>query len=230
MKPHILIVEDEEDLLSTLHYNFSKENYRVTETSSGKAAIKIIDKDASLDIVILDVMLPDISGLDVCKHIKLNPKNKHILVIMLTAKGEEIDRIVGFELGADDYVVKPFSLRELTLRVSSLLKRNQSVESNEKITFGDINIDLDSHKVSIKDKTIELTIKEFKLLHYLVKNHDKVQTREVLLRKVWGYNTDITTRTVDTHIKRLRPKLGLSSTTIKTIRSVGYKITNKNKK
>ena len=228
MRPQILITEDERDLLDTLYYNFKKENYDVFTASSGKEAIEIIDRQ-SIDLAILDIMLPDMSGLDVCKHIKINRSESHTAVIILTARGEEIDRILGFELGADDYVVKPFSIRELTLRVSSLFKRNENLNKDNNIIFGDISINLDSHIVKISDRVIKLTIKEFNLLHVLIKNKEKVMTRERLLNKAWNYNQDITTRTVDTHIRRVREKIKASCVSIETIRSLGYMITNKKK-
>ena len=228
MRPQILITEDERDLLDTLYYNFKKENYDVFTASSGKEAIEIIDRQ-SIDLAILDIMLPDMSGLDVCKHIKINRSESHTAVIILTARGEEIDRILGFELGADDYVVKPFSIRELTLRVSSLFKRNENLNKDNNIIFGDISINLESHTVKISDQVIKLTIKEFNLLHVLIKNKEKVMTRERLLNKAWNYNQDITTRTVDTHIRRVREKIKASCVSIETIRSLGYMITNKKK-
>jgi two-component system phosphate regulon response regulator PhoB len=228
MRPQLLITEDERDLLDTLYYNFKKENYDVYTASSGKEAIEILNRQ-SIDLAILDIMLPDMSGLDVCKHIKINRSESHTAVIILTAKGEEIDRILGFELGADDYVVKPFSIRELTLRVSSLFKRNENLNKNNNIIFGDISINLDSHIVKISDRVTKLTIKEFNLLHILIKNKEKVMTRERLLNKVWNYNQDITTRTVDTHIRRVREKIRASCVSIETIRSLGYMITNKKK-
>ena len=228
MRPQLLITEDERDLLDTLYYNFKKENYDVFTASSGKEAIEIIDRQ-SIDLAILDIMLPDMSGLDVCKHIKINRSESHTAVIILTARGEEIDRILGFELGADDYVVKPFSIRELTLRVSSLFKRNENLNKDNNIIFGDISINLDSHTVKISDQVIKLTIKEFNLLHVLIKNKEKVMTRERLLNKAWNYNQDITTRTVDTHIRRVREKIKASCVSIETIRSLGYMITNKKK-
>ena len=228
MRPQLLITEDERDLLDTLYYNFKKENYDVYTASSGKEAIEILNRQ-SIDLAILDIMLPDMSGLDVCKHIKINRSESHTAIIILTAKGEEIDRILGFELGADDYVVKPFSIRELTLRVSSLFKRNENLNKNNNIIFGDISINLDSHIVKISDRVIKLTIKEFNLLHILIMNKEKVMTRERLLNKVWNYNQDITTRTVDTHIRRVREKIRVSYVSIETIRSLGYMITNKKK-
>ena len=146
---------------------------------------------------------------------------------MLTAKGEEVDRIVGFELGADDYLVKPFSLRELSLRVSSLLKRSRPHLSNEKVSIGELEIDIAAHRILLNNKEISLTKKEFELIMHLVQRNGRVQTREYLLSQIWGYTSDVTTRTVDTHIKRLRSKLGSFSKNIETVRSVGYRFNHK---
>ena len=227
MKSHILIVEDEADLLSTLEYNFKNEGYRVTITSLGNEAVKRIEMSDTPDLVLLDIMLPDISGLDVCRHIKKNPKYQNILVLMLTAKGEEIDRILGLEIGADDYLIKPFSLRELTLRVSALLKRNKNTQPKNNITIGNLHIDIESHRILLNENEINLTAKEFKLIHYLARHNGKAHSRETLLYKIWGYNADVTTRTLDTHIKRLRSKLGEFSKNIETVRSIGYRLNYK---
>ena len=165
------------------------------------------------------------SGLDICRHIRAADNLKDILVIMVTAKGEEVDRVVGFEVGADDYVVKPYSVRELLLRVGGMLKRSSKENrSNDKDSFvyQDLKIDTDKHKVYLTDKKISLTSKEFKLLKHLLSKADKVQTRDNLLQKVWGYDNDVTTRTVDTHIKRLRSKIGKYGDKIETIRGEGY--------
>ena len=172
-------------------------------------------------------MLPDISGLDVCKEIRNKSNNEDIFILMLTAKGEEVDRIVGFELGADDYLVKPFSLRELSLRVSSLLKRSRPHSSNEKVSIGELEIDIAAHRILLNNKEISLTKKEFELVMHLVQRNGRVQTREHLLSQIWGYTSDVTTRTVDTHIKRLRSKLGSFSKNIETVRSVGYRFNHK---
>ena len=165
------------------------------------------------------------SGLDICRHIRAADNLKDILVIMVTAKGEEVDRVVGFEVGADDYVVKPYSVRELLLRVGGMLKRSSKEnQSNDKdlVEFEDLKIDNNKHKVYLSDEKISLTSKEFKLLKHLLLKADKVQSRDNLLEKVWGYNNDITTRTVDTHIKRLRSKIGKYGDKIETIRGEGY--------
>ena len=190
----------------------------------GNKAISLATGKNNPDLVILDLMLPDISGLDVCKEIRSNPVSKNTPILMLTAKGEEVDRILGFELGADDYLVKPFSLRELTLRVAALLKRNVPVESDENIILGDLNIDLAAHRVFLETNEVTLTAKEFDLLVHLARHNGRVQTRDYLLEQIWGYSSDVTTRTVDTHIKRLRSKIGSFGNLIETVRSIGYRL------
>ena len=187
--------------------------------------MKFLEDDDSISLVILDLMLPDMSGLDICRHIRAADNLKDILVIMVTAKGEEVDRVVGFEVGADDYVVKPYSVRELLLRVGGMLKRSsKEKQSNDKdlVEYEDLKIDNNKHKVYLSDEKISLTLKEFKLLKHLLLKADKVQSRDNLLEKVWGYNNDVTTRTVDTHIKRLRSKIGKYGDKIETIRGEGY--------
>ena len=224
-KDKILLVEDEPDLLQTLAFNFENEGYKVAKALDGKEAIKFLEDDDSISLVILDLMLPDMSGLDICRRIRATDNLKDILVIMVTAKGEEVDRVVGFEVGADDYVVKPYSVRELLLRVGGMLKRSSKEnQSNDKdlVEFEDLKIDNNKHKVYLSDEKISLTSKEFKLLKHLLLKDDKVQSRDNLLEKVWGYNNDVTTRTVDTHIKRLRSKIGKYGDRIETIRGEGY--------
>jgi len=224
-KDKILLVEDEPDLLNTLSFNFESEGYKVAKALNGKEAMKFLEEDDSISLVILDLMLPDMSGLDICRHIRATDNLKDILVIMVTAKGEEVDRVVGFEVGADDYVVKPYSVRELLLRVGGMLKRSSKEnQSNDKdlVEYEDLKIDNNKHKVYLSDEKISLTLKEFKLLKHLLLKADKVQSRDNLLEKVWGYNNDVTTRTVDTHIKRLRSKIGKYGDKIETIRGEGY--------
>lgn len=226
MSQKIYIVEDEPDIRETLKYNFSNEGFKVSTAPDGEEALSNIKKILP-DVLILDLMLPGVSGLDVCKSIRADDDIRDISIIMLTAKGEEIDRVIGFELGADDYVTKPFSVRELILRVKVLLKKQrESLVENKLVTFGPIRIDLDAHELKINDKEIVLTALEFKLLQHLVKRKGRVQTREQLLGDVWGYSAEVTTRTVDTHIKRLREKLGNTSDYIQTIRGVGYRFSN----
>ena len=225
IKDKILLVEDEPDLLQTLAFNFESEGYKVKKATSGKEAMKFLEDDDSISLVILDLMLPDMSGLDICRHIRAKNNLKDILVIMVTAKGEEVDRVVGFEVGADDYVVKPYSVRELLLRVGGMLKRSlkeDQLNDKDLVEYENLKIDNNKHKVYLSDKKISLTSKEFKLLRHLVRKADRVQTRDNLLEKVWGYNSDVTTRTVDTHIKRLRSKIGKYGDKIETIRGEGY--------
>ena len=224
-KQKILLVEDEPDLLQTLAFNFENEGYKVAKAINGKEAMKFLEDDDSISLVILDLMLPDMSGLDICRHIRATDNLKDILVIMVTAKGEEVDRVVGFEVGADDYVVKPYSVRELLLRVGGMLKRSlkeDQLNDKDLVEYENLKIDNNKHKVYLSDKKISLTSKEFKLLRHLVRKADRVQTRDNLLEKVWGYNSDVTTRTVDTHIKRLRSKIGKYGDKIETIRGEGY--------
>ena len=222
----VFIVEDEPDLRDTLKYNLENEGFSVEAFSNGEDFLSSVDKNKP-NLVILDLMLPGISGLDVCRELRSNDNYDGIGIVMLTAKSEEIDRIVGFELGADDYVTKPFSVRELILRVKVLLKKRTDDGANEQILeFGPILMNLDAHDVSIDGKIVNLTALEFKLLKHLLKRKGRVQTRDQLLGDVWGYSSEVTTRTVDTHIKRLREKLGEPGDLIQTIRGVGYRFNN----
>tara|TARA_Y100000590_G_scaffold148745_1_gene170869 strand:+ start:2509 stop:3207 length:699 start_codon:yes stop_codon:yes gene_type:complete len=222
----IYIVEDEPDIRETLAYNLSQEGFKVSEFSDAESCLNKIQKKKP-DLLLLDLMLPGMSGLDLCKEIRADINLKNLAIIMLTAKGEEVDRIIGFELGADDYVTKPFSVRELILRVKVILKKQtESVESDESIEFGPIKLNLDAHEVLINNDEIVLTALEFKLLKHLIKRRGRVQTRDQLLGDVWGYSSEVTTRTVDTHIKRLREKLGTVGDYIQTIRGVGYRLNN----
>ena len=225
MSHKVLVIEDEPDLRKTLEYNLLREGFEVSGCGSIKEAKKLIE-DPKFSIILLDLMLPDGSGLDLCKEIKSDTATKDIPIVILTAKDDEVDKVVGFELGADDYVTKPFSVRELILRVKAILKRNSKtlltpIEVNR--NFGSLKMDIESHEVFIDDKEVILTALEFKLLNQLVERRGRVQTRDQLLSDVWGYSADVTTRTVDTHIKRLREKLGTMGKYVQTIRGVGYK-------
>jgi|TARA_B110000914_G_scaffold46733_1_gene39755 two-component system phosphate regulon response regulator PhoB len=225
MSNKVLVIEDEPDIRKTLEYNLTREGFKVSGCGSIKEAKKLIEIP-NFSIILLDLMLPDGSGLDLCREVKSNSLTKDIPIIILTAKDDEVDKVVGFELGADDYVTKPFSVRELILRVKAILKRNAKplstpLEINR--NFGSLKMDIESHEVFIDDKEIILTALEFKLLNQLVERRGRVQTRDQLLSDVWGYSSDITTRTVDTHIKRLREKLGSMGKYVQTIRGVGYK-------
>jgi DNA-binding response OmpR family regulator len=190
----------------------------------GDEALQTIEKELP-DLVILDIMLPKMDGFEFCKSIKQDTKLSSIPIIMVTAKGEEVDRIVGLELGADDYVVKPFSPRELALRVRSVLKRRKpEVTTKDILTVGRIKVDIPRHKVTSDKKEVQLTMLEFKLLVTLMQRLGRVQSRERLLNDVWDIDSDITTRTIDTHVKRLRQKLGKAGKVIETVRGIGYKI------
>ena len=181
-------------------------------------------------LIILDLMLPEMDGKDVCRVLKADPNTQSIPILMLTAKAEEMDRVIGFELGADDYVTKPFSPRELVLRVKAILRRKEIPDERDKtIQVGDLLIDIDRHQVFVKKKPISLTSTEFKLLVELITNRGRVQTRERLLDKVWGYTYEGYARTVDTHIRRLREKLGSFGDSIETIRGVGYRFREEEK-
>ena len=225
MTKKVFIVEDEPDLRDTLQYNFENEGFKVKSFPNGESFLETIKNDKP-NLVILDLMLPGISGLDVCRDLRMNEVYENVAVVMLTAKSEEIDRIVGFELGADDYVTKPFSVRELILRVKVLLKKRSDDIDQNLLEFGPIAMNLDAHDVSVEGKNILLTALEFKLLKHLLKRKGRVQTRDQLLGDVWGYSSEVTTRTVDTHIKRLREKLGKPGELIQTIRGVGYRFNN----
>ncbi len=228
MKNIILVIEDEPDINKTISYNLLTEGFEPISVYNLLEADDWIQSN-SPDLILLDLMLPDGSGLDFCKRIKSKDKFNNIPIIILTAKDDEVDKVVGFELGADDYVTKPFSVRELILRIKAILKRktisshSENVDSNESKEFGKLKIDADSHEVFIDNNEIILTALEFKLLKHLVDRRGRVQTRDQLLTDVWGYSAQITTRTVDTHVKRLREKLGIMGKHVETIRGVGYR-------
>ena len=226
MSQKILIIEDEPDIRKTLEYNISREGYEVISASSLSEGREKLES-ASFSLLLLDLMLPDGSGLDLCRELKQDKSLSSMPVIILTAKDDEVDKVVGFELGADDYVTKPFSVRELILRVKAVLKRGERKSDNMEVQrqFGALKIDVDSHEVFVNDEQVSLTALEFKLLRQLVDRRGRVQSRDQLLSDVWGYSSDVTTRTVDTHIKRLREKLGGMGKYVQTIRGVGYKFT-----
>ena len=225
MSAKVLIIEDEPDIRKTIDYNLSKELFTVFQAGSiAEGEQSILDNCP--DVIILDLMLPDGSGLTLCRDVKSNSETKHIPIILLTAKADEVDRVIGFELGADDYVTKPFSVRELTLRVKAILKRgvSESIKSDEaEFIFGELKLNLEAHQIFINNNEITFTALEFRLLKHLIDRRGRVQTRDQLLEEVWGYSAEVTTRTVDTHIKRLREKLGSTSEYIQTIRGVGYR-------
>ena len=225
-KGKILVVDDEEHILELIRYNLNASGYEVIEASDGYDAVnKAINKVP--DLILLDLMLPGKDGYDVCRELRSNGKTKVVPIIMLTAKSEEIDKILGLELGADDYITKPFSVRELMARVKAVLRRyTKALESSEKFIFGDIEADFENHSVICGGEKIEVTLKEYELLEVLVKNRGKILTREMLLDKVWGYEYIGESRTVDVHIRYLRKKVEKDDKNpkfIETIRGVGYR-------
>src|ERR1700736_2701475 len=220
---NILIVEDERDVVDLLVLNLRKAGgFAVSTASDGTTGLNKARSDKP-SFIILDLMLPKMSGLEVCKVLKSDPATRYIPIMMLTAKAEEIDRIVGLEFGADDYVTKPFSPREVVLRIQAILRRGETGSEPERITAGGIAIDPARHHVSVDGKVVHLTSIEFKLLQTLVLRRGRVQPRDRLLNEVWGYESLIDTRTVDTHVRRLRAKLGKSGDVIETVRSFGYR-------
>jgi two-component system phosphate regulon response regulator PhoB len=220
----ILVIEDERDLQTVLEYNLKQAGHEVISALLGRAGLNIAF-ERKPDLVLLDIMLPDIQGTEVCKALRADPRTSDVRIIMLTAKGEEIDRVLGFELGADDYVVKPFIVRELLLRIRAVLRRGsgEPTGGQRSFDFGPLKVDTEAHRVWVDGSETELTALEFRLLVTLHERRNRVQTRSVLLDDVWGIEADITTRTVDTHVKRLREKLGRAGDFIETVRGVGYR-------
>ncbi len=218
----IVVIEDERDLQKVLAYNLEREGYQVTAAHGGQDGLKRVREERPA-LVILDLMLPDLSGLEVMKALKQDAATRAIAVLMLTAKGEEIDRVLGLELGADDYMVKPFSVRELLLRVQAILRRAAGITAPPGIEFGCLRVDRAAHRVWVNGEETQLTALELRLLLTLHDRRDRVQSRATLLDDVWGISADITTRTVDTHVKRLREKLKAAGAYIETVRGVGYR-------
>lgn len=220
----ILVVEDEPDLVRLLEFNLTQAGYEVQAVQRASDALKAAQA-APPDLVLLDLMLPDGSGTDVCRVLKTTPATRAVPVIMVTARGEEIDRVVGFEIGADDYVVKPFSVRELILRVKAILRRSEgdAPAGEGDLLFGCLRIDRGAHRVFVSEREVVLTALEFRLLITLIERKNRVQSRDTLLSDVWGLHMHVETRTVDTHIKRLREKLGEAGDYVQTVRGVGYR-------
>ncbi len=223
-KETVLVVEDEKNILELVKYNLEQEGYRVLTANRGDLGLDLALKQKP-DLVILDLMLPEIDGIEICKTLKQNEKTFSIPIIMLTAKGQEADRVVGLELGADDYVTKPFSPRELMARVKAVLRRMQEKPKKEMVKIGSLEIDFAKHIVTLKGKVVELTSKEFTLLKTLIEANGRVLSREFLLDKVWGYDKslNIETRTVDMHIGQLRKKIKLEAERLVTVKSAGYR-------
>ncbi len=219
----ILVIEDEIDIQEVLSYNLKQAGHEVTSVASGQEGLRIA-RSIAPDLVLLDLMLPDLPGTEVCRALKEDAKTRFLPVVILTARDEEIDRVVGFELGADDYVTKPFSVRELVLRIRAILRRNETAPpSGSVIEFGCLKIDREAHRVWVRDREVELTALEFKLLITLYDRRNRVQSRSALLDSVWGMDTRISTRTVDAHVKRLREKLDRARDYVETVRGVGYR-------
>ena len=225
MLANILLVEDEKSIVTLIKYNLEKEGFKVFCSETGEDALKII-KEKTPDLVILDWMLPDTSGIDVCRQIKIDKKLKNIPVLILTAKGEPDDKIKGLEVGADDYVTKPFNNKELLLRVKSLIKRSKPSLLEDLGIFKDLKIDRITKKVFRENKEIKLGPIEYKLLDFLIKSPQRVYSREQLLNNVWGENINVETRTVDVHIRRLRKAINIDKKNdlIRTVRSSGYSL------
>ncbi len=225
MGSRILVVEDETDLAELVAFNLRAAGHDVSVVHDGHAALAEIQR-AQPDLLVLDVMLPDLSGVEVCRRLRRSPDTARLPVLMLTARSDEVDRIVGFEVGADDYVPKPFSPRELVLRVESILRRTipaSEVGGQQVIALGELTIDVPAHRVEVQGKEVLLTALEFRLLLDLASRAGRVQSRDALLERVWGYSPNVETRTVDTHVKRLREKLGAGAARIETVRGVGYR-------
>ena len=220
----ILIIEDEKNIVELVKYNLEQEGFRVLTAAKGNAGLETALKTAP-SLVILDLMLPELSGLEICKTLRQNIKTKTLPIIMLTAKGTEADKIVGLELGADDYITKPFSPRELIARIKALLRRSREKPVTDVIKTGSLELDITKHELRLKGKPVEVTAKEFELLQALMASQERVLTREVLLEKVWGYDhsVNIETRTVDMHIGQLRKKLKHEAGRIVTVKGVGYR-------
>jgi two-component system, OmpR family, phosphate regulon response regulator PhoB len=224
MQALILVIEDEADLAATLAYNLRQEGYQTRLAGDGQAGLAAAAQDPRPDLIVLDLMLPDLGGTEVCRRLREDERTRAIPILMCTAKGSELDRVVGFEVGADDYVVKPYSVRELLLRIRALLRRAQRDDAEPAaIRFGRLRVDRDAHRVWVDDREISLTALELRLLAALLARRGRVQTRDALLSDVWGIDADVTTRTVDTHVKRLREKLGAAGAYIETLRGVGYR-------
>jgi len=228
----VLVIEDEPDLRQLLTYNLREAGHEVSAASSGGEGLKLA-REKRPEVVLLDLMLPDLSGTQVCRALRGDPDlGAATSILILTAKGEEIDRVLGFELGADDYVTKPFSMRELLLRVQALLRRGKESaaaggdHARDTVEFGALRFDRAAHRTWVSGREIDLTALEFKLLALLYDRRNRVQSRTTLLNDVWGIDADVTTRTVDTSVKRLREKLGAAAEYVETVRGVGYRFTD----
>lgn len=227
MADKVLIIDDEEHIIELIRYNLTAAGYKTLEAVNGIEGLRLA-REEDPDLVILDLMLPGMDGLEVCKRLRAEDRTRHLPIIMLTAKSEEIDKILGLELGADDYITKPFSVRELSARVKALLRRSNAMEAQaeDAFEFADVEVDFQKHEVRRAGQKVELTLKEFELLEMLIRNNAKVLTRDMLLDKIWGYEYVGETRTVDVHIRHLRQKLEEDDRNprfIETVRGIGYR-------
>ena len=221
----VLIVDDESDLASLVEFNLQQAGLETAVALTGEQALKLAALRVP-DVVLLDLMLPDISGKEVCRRLRADPRTRHVPVVMLTARGEEMDRVEGFEVGADDYVTKPFSPRELVLRIKAILRRAAPVDAGVRVRLGLLSLDTSLHRAWVGEEPLDLTALEFKLLHHFMTQPGRVQSRERLLADVWGIVSPLETRTVDTHVMRLREKLGPARHTVETVRGVGYRMSD----
>lgn len=224
MAATVLVVDDEKDLVELVKYHLEKEGLKCLEARDGETALQVA-KERSPDLVVLDLMLPGLNGIEVCRKLRKDPKTSSMAIIMLTAKAEEVDRIVGLEMGADDYMVKPFSPRELVARVGAVLRRGQGQDTSTIKRIGTLEVDEGKHQVAVEGTVVVLTVKEFDLLCALMKANGRVLNRDQILESVWGYSNavDIESRTVDVHIRRLREKLGKEHKRVVTVKGVGYR-------
>jgi phosphate regulon transcriptional regulator PhoB len=226
MPSRVLIVEDEPDIRDLLVFHLEREGYQVTKCRSGEEAVRLSQAAPPPDLVLLDVMLPEMDGLEVCRRLRRDPRTQAIPIVMLTARGDEVDRVLGLELGADDYVVKPFSPRELVARIRAVLRRARPAPGTAPVAVGRLTIDAAAHTVTVGGAAVALTRREFDLLRALVEARGRVLSREFLLDHVWGYTAagEIESRTVDVHVRRLRQKLGAEGQRIGTVTGVGYRL------
>lgn len=221
MKTKVLVVDDEQDILDLVRYHLEREGYQVVGCRDGKSALDLVGRD-NPDLVILDLLMPGVDGLEVCRRLR---RDSAIPIIMLTAKADEMDKVVGLELGADDYVTKPFSPRELVARVRAILRRQASTPEEKVLKVGDLTVDFARYQVTVEGREVSLTAKEIELLRALVEAKGRVLNRDFLLERVWGYDraSEIESRTVDVHVRRLREKLGADARRIITVKGVGYR-------
>jgi two-component system phosphate regulon response regulator PhoB len=221
---HVLIVDDERDLAGLIEFNLKAAGFSTHVAMTGGEALSAA-REQRPELVLLDLMLPDMPGTEVCRQLRAEASTRDVLIVMLTAKGEEADRVRGFEVGADDYVTKPFSVRELVLRLKAILRRTSPPKGGQaSLTLGPLKLDVSAHRFYVEGKEVSLTTLEFRLLEYLMTRLGRVVPREQLLEEVWGLSSNLETRTIDTHVMRLREKLGPARSSLETVRGVGYRL------